>query len=318
MQNLHQTVLKASGAKAIRAQDALQQLWSGYGTLWRFHLEGGSVDSVIVKEIDLKPKHNHPRGWSGDIGHQRKLKSYQVEQHWYAQYAGRSKARIPRCLAIHAEEENLLLILEDLDPAGYPLRKQSLGWPKMQSCLKWLAQFHASYIGATKEGLWPTGSYWHLETRPQELDALKDTKLKWAAPYIDQKLKEARYQCLVHGDAKLANFCFGEDGAVAAVDFQYVGGGCGMKDLAYFVGSCLYEEDCERLEGPILDAYFAALQEALPQSNADLEKEWRELYPYAWADFHRFLKGWSPGHWKINSYSEKVTAAVINELENEF
>jgi hypothetical protein len=124
----------------------------------------------------------------------------------------------------------------------------------------------------------------------------------------------------VHGDAKLANFCFSEDGTkVAAVDFQYVGGGCGMKDLAYFVGSCLYEEDCERLETKILDEYFRELKSAVSKQNLeidwkDLEENWRSLYPVAWADFHRFLKGWSPDHWKINSYSEKITRKVIQNL----
>jgi len=45
----------------------------------------------------------------------------------------------------------------------------------------------------------------------------------------------------VHGDAKLANFCFSRDGKkVAAVDFQYVDGGCGMKDLSrIIVGSSI-------------------------------------------------------------------------------
>ena len=40
----------------------------------------------------------------------------------------------------------------------------------------------------------------------------------------------------------------------------------------------------------------------------------RSVYRVAWADFHRFLKGWSPGHWKINSYSERVTKEVISQL----
>ena len=67
----------------------------------------------------------------------------------------------------------------------------------------------------------------------------------------------------------------------------------------------------------ILDHYFKVLRGALKQSDFsgdEIEKDWRPLYHIAWADFHRFLKGWSPGHWKINSYSERVTKQVIENL----
>ena len=47
---------------------------------------------------------------------------------------------------------------------------------------------------------------------------------------------------------------------------------------------------------------------------AAVEQDWRALYPVAWADFHRFVKGWSPGHWKINGYSERLTREVIAQL----
>ena len=169
-------------------------------------------------------------------------------------------------------------------------------------------------MGKRPVGLWEVGTYWHLETRPQELEVLDDQRLKGVAPIIDEKLSNCAYKTFVHGDAKLANFCFAKDGQVAGVDFQYVGGGCGMKDVAYFVGSCLDERESERLENQILDTYFQHLQAALPVRNEALESEWRSLYRVAWADFHRFLKGWSPGHWKINSYSERITTEVINSL----
>ncbi len=87
-----------------------------------------------------------------------------------------------------------------------------------------------------------------------------------------------------------------------------------MKDVAYFIGSCLDESECERLEDQILDTYFEYLHEELKERNKALETEWRSLYRFAWADFHRFLKGWSPGHWKINSYSERITEEVIKKL----
>jgi aminoglycoside phosphotransferase (APT) family kinase protein len=194
--------------------------------------------------------------------------------------------------------------------------------------LHWLANFHATFIGQAPTGLWPIGTYWHLATRPDELKALKDQALKQAATKIDQRLNSARYQTIVHGDAKLANFCFsnpsgrGEKLRVAAVDFQYVGGGCGMKDVAYFVGSCLGEQDCERYQQEILDYYFSALELALKSRNSTVDseslvQEWRALYPLAWTDFHRFVKGWSPGHWKIHGYSERIARAVISQIENE-
>ncbi len=307
-------ILKATGASGFFEKEMIQSLWSGYGKILRITLRGATIESVVVKHVQLPKSKNHPRGWNTDIGHQRKLKSYQVETHWYQQYSKRSKARLPHCLAIETYDDEVLMVLEDLDHAGFPLRKHSLTWTEIAACLRWLAEFHASYLNVSPTGLWDVGTYWHLETRPHELEVLDDKKLKESAEAIDQKLNECTYKTLVHGDAKLANFCFSEDGQVAGVDFQYVGGGCGMKDLAYFIGSCLTDKECERLESQILDTYFEYLQASLPIPNEALESEWRSLYRVAWADFHRFLKGWSPGHWKINSYSERITREVIENL----
>jgi thiamine kinase-like enzyme len=307
-------ILQATGASSLSEQETVQELWSGYGHITRVRLKGGSRNSVMVKHIQLAADTDHPRGWNTDIGHQRKLTSYRVETTWYERYSEQSRARLPHCLAIDRHADDVLIVLEDLDEAGFPLRKQSVNWDEIVSCLNWLATFHAAFLGKTPEGLWDVGTYWHLETRPQELKELKDQQLKRAAPLIDEKLNGCTYQTFVHGDAKLANFCFSGDGRVAGLDFQYVGGGCGMKDVAYFIGSCLSEEDCERFEAKILDTYFDRLQKELGKRNEELEREWRSMYRVAWADFHRFLKGWSPGHWKINSYSERVTQEVIQNL----
>ncbi len=92
-----------------------------------------------------------------------------------------------------------------------------------------------------------------------------------------------------------------------------------MKDVAYYIGSCLHEDDCERLEGPLLDLYFQTLKQALlqkkPEVNGlEVERDWRSLYPVAWADFHRFIKGWILESWDSNSYSERITRKVIKDL----
>ncbi len=307
-------ILQSTGASSLKEKEIIQELWSGYGKIIRVVLENAPIESVVVKHVQLPNSNNHPKGWNTDVGHQRKLKSYKVETTWYNTYSKHSLARLPKCFAIENQNDETLIVLEDLDKAGFPLRKQDVVWTDIEICLEWLAKFHASYLGKIPSGLWEVGTYWHLETRPQELEVLQDKTLKNAAAAINNKLNHCNFKTFVHGDAKLANFCFSENGQVAGVDFQYVGGGCGMKDVAYFTGSCLNESDCERLESKLLDTYFTYLHKALGKKNEALEKEWRSLYRVAWADFHRFLKGWSPGHWKINTYSERITAEVIKNL----
>ena len=317
-----EVICKATGADELFLIEDIQSLWSGYGKIMRYGLQGGSAERVVVKQVKLPDKAHHPRGWNTDISHQRKINSYHVESTWYRDWSKMcdDSCRVPQCFALQEDDEEFLMVFEDLDASGFPLRKNTVSMVEMQTCLRWLANFHATFMGKEPAGLWAVGTYWHLDTRPDELEVLDDAALKAAAEMIDQRLNNARYQTFVHGDAKLANFCFSADGKeVAAVDFQYVGGGCGMKDVAYFIGSCLYEEDCERYETELLDYYFAQLREALEQRDSAvdldaLEQEWRALYPLAWSDFHRFMKGWSPGHWKVHSYSERIARQVVARL----
>lgn len=324
-----QIALSATGAQKIENSTVIQSLWSGYGQIVRLELSGGTHSSVILKHIKLPDTADHPHGWNTGLSHKRKIRSYQVEAHWYQHYAAHctSDCTVPVCLAVNTGTSETVLVLTDLDEAGFDVRKSSIEIQDIYACLDWLASFHATFLNSKADGLWECGTYWHLETRPDELAALNDIALRQAAPLIDQKLRQCRYQTLVHGDAKLANFCFRPNSStldfsqkVAAVDFQYIGRGCGMKDVAYFIGSCLNEDQFEIMENQLLDYYFSILIKRIAQkkisiNTAELENEWRELYPVAWADFHRFIKGWSPDHWKINSYSEKLTADVINKLQ---
>ncbi|WFB37034.1 phosphotransferase [Kiritimatiellota bacterium B12222] len=311
-------ILKVTQARSIVDCEPIQELWSGYGRIERIFLQGGTHPSVVVKDVQPPRRPSHPRGWSGARGHARKLTSYQVEMAWYEQWSSAcdERCRVPHCLASHHHADEYFMVLEDLDASGFPLRHSSVQMAEIEACLQWLASFHARFLNQKPVGLWPQGCYWHLNTRPDEWELLRDRRLKAGASAIDDVLRNARFQSVVHGDAKLANFCFSEDGNVAAVDFQYVGGGCGMLDVAYFLGSCLDEQACERLEQPLLEVYFECLRNQVTDVDAAaLEAEWRQLYAYAWADFHRFLKGWSPGHWKINHYSERISAQVLDDLE---
>lgn len=330
--HLSEVTLKATGAAALTHSDAIQSLWSGYGKIVRCTLTGSHdreshtyrprpPSSVVVKHVQWPTANDHPRGWNTSRSHKRKVKSYQVETAWYDHWAARCDAscRVPACFALETHGNEVFMVLEDLDASGFDGRRTTLSFAELQACLVWLANFHARFLGEVPVGLWPTGTYWHLDTRPDELLEVADEALRTAAPLIDHRLSNSPFQTIVHGDAKVANFCFAADGRVAAVDFQYVGGGCGMKDVAYFLSSCLTEEECEQHESDLLAIYFKSLEIALQVHGKlvdfpALEADWRALYPIAWTDFFRFLQGWSPGHWKIHRYSERLAHEVLAQL----
>ncbi|MCG8696721.1 MAG: ecdysteroid 22-kinase family protein, partial [Bacteroidales bacterium] len=191
MNKLFQQVIKEStGADEIYEIEVIQNLWSGYGKIIRFGLRIAQSKSVVVKHVRLPKGDNHPRGWNTDLSHERKLKSYRVETAWYQQWSNKCNemCRIPHCLAVATEGDEVLMVLEDIDDSGFPERKTTVTQQEINACLKWLANFHAVFLGEKPSGLWETGTYWHLETRPDELKVLDDVSLKNAAEQIDKEL----------------------------------------------------------------------------------------------------------------------------------
>lgn len=285
----------------------IQSLWGGYGKIVRVKLSDCEVESVVVKQV--KP----PKRTAGiDIGHDRKVKSYEVEQRFYEQYAPQldpDVARVPRLLASsNAVPGETLMVLEDMDASGF-----AGGRGSTRAMIRWLAGFHKTFLMANPDGrpegtddggLWSCGGTHHLATRPEELTNLaKDDPLRIHAGDFDRLLRGATYQTLLHGDPKSCNMCFSSKGdSCAAVDFQYTGWGPGVVDLTYGFGLGLSPSD------PLIDEYFRALD-----AGPELEAEWRALLPVAEADFERFINGWGGGgrDWRrrSNQFEEAVKLA---------
>ena len=328
MNKLEKRLAIQLGASSVVRDERIQSLWSGYGEIVRYVISDAQPSSIIIKHVKIPENVSHPRGWNTDTSNQRKIRSFEVESNWYQYWSSQcdSSCRVAKSYFVDVYPNEFLIAMEDLDQAGFSRRVQELSIADIQLCLTWLANFHAKFMNISPEisdeqKLWEIGTYWHLATRPDELAAMEDKTLRIAAKDIDAKLNACRYQTWVHGDAKLANFCFDEKGdQVAAVDFQYVGGGCGMKDVMLLLSSALDSEQCFKDAQDLLDYYFKALKKALVKTSssvnfAELEKEWRTMYIFAWADFIRFVKGWSPGHWKIHEYSEKMTDQAIEIIK---
>ncbi len=321
-------VMDCTGCVDFSAAQQVQSLWSDYGEIRRLQLayeqeDGNLPKSVVAKWINPPETPVHPRGWDSDASHQRKLESYRVESNWYQRYACgcTDECVVPICLGQSGFDGATLLLLSDLD-VHYPERYSRLSRTGVTSCLHWLAHFHARFFGAAPSGLWPTGTYWQLLTRTDEFNAMPDGDLKQAAAWLHERLESCVYKTLVHGDAKVANFCFESSGnKVAAVDFQYTGAGVGIRDVVYFLGSCLDETELADNENEYLDIYFDELGKALQHYHPDVQalrvcECWRDLYAIAWTDFYRFLAGWMPDHPKTHAYTRKLADQALNEFSD--
>ncbi|MDB2330994.1 DUF1679 domain-containing protein [Alteromonas sp.] len=310
----------------------IQQLWSGYGACFRAQLNKDSdgttvkrenIQHMVVKCVQPPTDASHPRGWSSRHAHERKIRSFDVEHYFYTNLQPRTdeNCKTPHCIAHDNIENNSLLVLEDLDVLGFSARATSLSIEQALPVIKWLAHFHATFLSLKNERVWKDGTYWHLSTRLDEFDAMPDTPLKHAARDISDALDNAKFKTLLHGDAKVANFCFTPAfDSCAAVDFQYTGHGVGVKDVAYFIGSALSKYDQLHGTDICINYYFTKLRSLLTDSLGvsafnQLEQEWRQLYPFACADFYRFLAGWSPDHWKINGVLDMHSQHALKQLE---
>lgn len=291
----------------IKDIEQAASVWSDCGEIIRCKLNG---EACVIKAIEVPQQINHSRITQSEFALARKRQSYLVEFNWYQQFSGQlplEAAAIP-CLNAVQENNQQALLFADFTACGYQQAQASSA--HIDAILRWLAHFHAVNLSSTAEGLWPQGSYWHLATRPDEYARMTHSSLKVEAENIDTALKQCVYQTLIHGDAKLANFAIKpHTNCVYGYDFQYVGKGVGIIDVMYFLGSCLSDKALHTDASAYLDQYYDELALALkcykPNiSAADVIASWDELWAYAWADFYRFLAGWSPEHLKINRYMQ--------------
>ena len=121
---------------------------------------------------------------------------------------------VPVGLANDRSRANGLTILMSKLP-GATRSRGGLGRAEVLAVAQFLARMHAHTWGPRADrwvaegGLQPQGTYWHLDTRPDELAAMSTVglngRLRLAARGLDRRLKADRYQAVVHGDAKAGN-----------------------------------------------------------------------------------------------------------------
>lgn len=198
--------------------------------------------------------------------------------------------------------------------------------------------------------VWLNGGYTYLATRQGEYASLKEEgeDSEWAGalcePFGDQELTVAelvarvlgpssepgavkggvisRYETLIHGDVKSENLFTNEKGdKVAFYDFQYVGLGLGVCDLAKLITCSVppsmlgFDRSCEQvipmLEGEerLLRSYLEELQRA-----SGLSYDW-EVFLRHWetalVDWLRFQASW--GFWGNTEWLEGRVRSILGD-----
>ncbi|KAI7240115.1 hypothetical protein KC330_g1377 [Hortaea werneckii] len=208
----------------------------------------------------------------------------------------------------------------------------------------------ARHAGPQKaEGVWLNGGYTYLATRRKEYaDLLGDSESEWSSalcqpiPSVDGSLAElvaqvlspdassdatpsaiSDYETLIHGDVKSENlFANTEGSAVAFFDFQYVGMGLGVCDLAklFTCSVPMHMLTTEALGGDVAlamtDGERGLLQRYQRTINSASGKEypWRELemhWSTALVDWLRFQASW--GFWGNTAWLEARVRHILSD-----
>jgi len=260
----------------------IARLWSGMGSIYEVNAIGGRV--MMVKYIEPRLSN------SMDLADRRKFDSYVVEAAFYENYAADFLQLhgicIPKPLKVQRNDRTTIICMSQLDNANMDNYAEGV--------ILWLANFHAATWQKEYPDLQSLGTYWYLDTRPDEYNRMPthgwEGRLKRAARAIDNYLNRDSLQCLIHGDAKDANvMCV--DGHIAMCDFQYCGKGSPTKDVAYFLVSSVSPQEEDRL----LDLYYKSLCEKLAPEQRPTRGHFDDNLELAYCDYARFMSGW--GFW---------------------
>lgn len=251
---------------AVTSQSHVASLWAGMGSIVRLVCKDskGQSKTFIAKHI----KCPNPRSF----GDKRKAASYHVEASFYGSEYNEElfKSHIC-CRGLHTEDDgdgSITILMTPLPNNTIVYMDGDVAKAAVRS----VARLHAFFWGkdkanaAVENGLAEQGTYWYLDTRPDEYDNMSNRglsgKLKEAARDIDEALKKHNYQTICHGDLKSCNMALSTNPRyVTFVDFQYLGKAFAAKDLAYiFVcGTDIDSDFEERQEGEMLQLYIDEL-----------------------------------------------------------
>jgi hypothetical protein len=230
--------------------------------------DGDAPPSVIVKLPTADP--------GGQFVGQM-MRVWEREHHFYRDVAPLMEIRVPNALVNIAEPP--CLVLEDLAPATIGDHVAGATLDQAERAIDLLARHHASWyghpllptlewmpglddpsvltVGDTFRMGWPT----FLERYEGELP---DRCLRWCERFVDGIPEWVAGHLddpwtMTHGDFRLDNLFFFDDGTMAVVDWQLSMRAPGQADFVYFCANNLTTEMRREHETTLLDRYVTGL-----------------------------------------------------------
>ncbi len=230
---------------------------------------------------------------------------YDMEVGWYRDVAGGSGVKCPKCYhaAIADNEQEFVLMLEDMAPAEQGDQLAGATLVQVETTLDEAAGLHsfrpdggfekfawlhhaAKNVAFTEQTL--TNGYPVFKERfadllsPEILD-IGQQLVDRIGSYVGQEPLE---QTITHGDMRLDNILFYEDGQLAAlVDWQTCTFGNPANDVAYMIGTSFADPAMRRQHEEKLVKDYLYRREEEWDMPFDFDQFWQEYRRHAFAGF---------------------------------
>ena len=209
------------------------------------------------------------------------LRLWEREGRWYREVAPSITVRVPRCYANLADtgESRYLLVLEDLAPSRPGDQVVGASAEQAYRVLGDIARFHAQWWmhpmleqldwmpkidDPTTKMVTPMFAQGWPAFHERFKDVLSARTLDWVerfgptcADFLDLYADEP--VTMIHGDFRLDNMMFGDDGDIALIDWQMSTRAPALSDFVYFVGTNLTDAVRRDHLGGLLHHYATTL-----------------------------------------------------------
>jgi hypothetical protein len=209
---------------------------------------------------------------------------YRREVSFYQQLATNIATRTPHCYVAERDDgDNFLLLLEDLSPSAIIDQFVGVSLGTARAGLSALAGLHGPTHAREElhDAAWLRGVATDLRPLYESVlpilfdqfidryDGRIDLELRSTVRALKERLSlfsdyATPFPCVTHGDFRTDNLLIDACGgtvALAVVDWQTVGVGSPLLDVAYFLTTSVSPEDCAHYEFELLDYYLGKMHD---------------------------------------------------------